>query len=141
MTDSAAARIAEALRAVMKAQSLNGADLADRIEQLTGDRPSPTWVSRRVGTSECRPPLLVVHSDLFLVARALEIDRAHLIDLVVLALFGESEPGDRREHVVTYAGCEATVQEWTADQIPARPNEADYDDLPVLDPAIFREPT
>lgn len=88
MPDSAAARIAEALRTAMKAQSLNGADLADRIERLTGTRPSPTWVSRRLGGRRIKG-LVDVDPDLFVIARALEINRDELTQLVTDAIFGK----------------------------------------------------
>lgn len=90
MDDSAAARLAGSLRTAMKDQALNGAGLQDRIERLTGDRPTPTWVSRRLGGSRLQP-LIKVDPDLFVIARALEIDRHALIEMVVAAVFGESE--------------------------------------------------
>jgi hypothetical protein len=63
-----AARLAEALRAAMKDQALSGAALADAIERLTGDRPHPMWVSRRLSGER---PLISVSPDLVTIARAL----------------------------------------------------------------------
>jgi hypothetical protein len=76
----------------MKGQGLNGAGLADRIAALTGSTPSPVWVSRRLGGS--RPVRLVdVDPDLFVIARALEINRSDLIEIVIRAIFGD--PSDQ----------------------------------------------
>lgn len=103
MDDSAAARLAGSLRTAMKDQALNGAGLADRIERLGEPRPTPTWISRRLGSPAISPrpdsqsiatraqPLIKVDPDLFVIARALEVERAALIDMVVTAVFGEEE--------------------------------------------------
>jgi transcriptional regulator with XRE-family HTH domain len=55
-----AARLAEALRAGKKQQGLTGAQIAEQIERLTGSRPSPMWVSRRLHGSTGRVPLVPV---------------------------------------------------------------------------------
>lgn len=90
-TITAADRIATALLDARNAKDMNGTDIADRIEGLTGVRPSPTWVSRRTGTAAKRVALLTVDPDLFLIAQALEIDREGLIEIVTEAIFGRSE--------------------------------------------------
>jgi hypothetical protein len=61
----------------MKDQALSGADLADRVERLTGDRPSPVWVSRRLLGVR---PLIRVSEDLFVIAAALELDPMDLVE-------------------------------------------------------------
>lgn len=79
-----AARVAAKIRAVMKAQSLSGTELAARIEQLTGTRPSDMWITRhRLGQVHLtRPvPVKVVHEalpDLDLIARALDVPAEEL---------------------------------------------------------------
>lgn len=105
MNDSAAARLADSLRTAMKDQALNGAGLADRIERLTGSRPTPTWISRRLGAPAVTEgsagseqagrsrahALIRVDESLFVLARALEVDRATLIEMVTAAIFGDAE--------------------------------------------------
>lgn len=136
---SAAARLAEAFRAVMKDQALNGAGLAERIERLTGTQPSPVWVSRRLGGS--RPKNLIdVDPDLFVIAQALGINRSDLIELVIRAVFGE--PGDAPiDYVLTGKCPDAGVGDHDCAEhvtVPPRPAPAEYGDLPVLDVAAFR---
>lgn len=157
---SAAARLAEAFRAVMKDQALNGAELAERIGRLTGTLPSPVWVSRRLGGS--RPKNLIdVDPDLFLIARALKINRSDLIELVVRAVFGDTadEPidyvltGKCPDVAVGDHDCAGHITDGFPDhndvhvhdrsasspdqhidfEVPARPTPAEYGDLPVLD--------
>lgn len=53
-----AAQLAEALRAGKKRQGLSGAQIAEQIEQLTGSRPGPMWVSRRLQGSNGRGPMV-----------------------------------------------------------------------------------
>lgn len=96
MDETAAARLAASLRTAMKDQALNGAGLADRIERLTGSRPTPQWVSRRVGGS-WRKAMIQVDPDLFVLAEALDINREDLTALIVDAVLG-SVPGEIAEH-------------------------------------------
>lgn len=84
MPDSPAALLATRLRNAMKDQALNGAGLADRVERLTGVRPSPDWVSRRVNDDAVRfQPLIRISRDLFTLADALDLDPMDLIEDVV----------------------------------------------------------
>ncbi len=75
MLNPEAARLAEALRAAMKSQNLNGADIADAIERLTGERPGPMQVSRWLRAER---PLIRVSPDLKVVAAALKLDPIEL---------------------------------------------------------------
>jgi hypothetical protein len=71
-------RIAEALRGAMAAQDLNGAELADRVEKVTGERPNAMRVSRWLNPEPSRV-LIRIHDDLAIVAQALGLDRDDLI--------------------------------------------------------------
>jgi hypothetical protein len=71
-------RIAEALRGAMAAQDLNGAELADRVEKVTGERPNAMRVSRWLNPEPSRV-LIRIHDDLAIVAQALRLDRDDLI--------------------------------------------------------------
>jgi hypothetical protein len=90
----------------MKDQALNGAGLADRIERLGEPRPTPTWVSRRLGAAAISgqgghspdgegvpqvTPLIRVNDDLFVIARALEVDHDTLTAMVVDAVLGSEK--------------------------------------------------
>lgn len=89
MADTSAARLAATLRAAAKDQALSGSDLADRIERLTGKRPSAAWISRRLGathdsdesgTGRLRYPLIRISPDLFTLATVLGLDPMDLIE-------------------------------------------------------------
>jgi hypothetical protein len=75
-----AARVAEKIRTVMKHQGLSGAELADRIERLTGERHSYMWMTRRMlGHIHLTEPETVVvrhhpNRELELIAQALDMD-------------------------------------------------------------------
>lgn len=88
MADRAAAHLAARLRTAMKDQALRGREVADRIERLTGDRPSEVWVSRRTNPDGVKfVPLLKVSDDMFVIAAALDLDPMDLIeDAVRLAV-------------------------------------------------------
>lgn len=107
MPNPEAARLAEALRAAMKDQALNGADLADRVERLTGERPNAMRVSRWTNPYRSGRPLIRISPDLAVVAAALNLDPVELI-------------------------CDAVRQARDV-EVPARPNPGEYADLPVLD--------
>ena len=100
MNDTAAARLAASLRTAMKDQALNGAGLADRIERLTGIRPSPQWVSRRLGGVRMKP-MIQVDPDLFIIAQALNINRETLIAMTTEAVLDGDGPCG---YVLTPAG-------------------------------------
>lgn len=142
----------------MKDQEINGAGLAGRIGELTGAVPSPVWVSRRTGSGSRPVRLLGVDPDLFLIARALEINRSDLIELVIRAVFGDSidepipyeltgqplpvEPAPRGwliEHTDHHTPGDPVVGcTFCPDvEVPLTPTEAEYGDLPVLDPSIL----
>lgn len=105
MEATAAARLAASLRAVMKDQALRGPGLADRIERLTANRPSLVWISRRIGG---RKRLVTIDPDLFLIARALEVDRDTLIAIVVDAVFGSPETDEPCGYELTDLGKQVT---------------------------------
>lgn len=77
MHETSAARLAAQLRAAKEVQALRGVDIADRVEGLTGDRPSELEISRWLTG---RKPLLAVSEDLFTIAAALELDPMDLIE-------------------------------------------------------------
>ncbi len=83
LPDSPAALLAARLRTAAKDQALSGSDIADRVERLTGVRPSATWLSRRVGTAADPVPLLRVSPDLFVLAGVLGLDPMDLIEDVL----------------------------------------------------------
>jgi hypothetical protein len=92
MHETSAARLAALLRAAKKAQTLRGADIADRVEGLTGERPTETQVSRWLTG---RKPLLAVSDDLFVIAAALELDPMDLIEDAIRNPMPEREPARR----------------------------------------------
>ncbi len=61
----------------MKSQNLNGAALADRVEQLTGERPNAMRVSRWLNPEPSRV-LIRISPDLALIAAALQLDPVEL---------------------------------------------------------------
>lgn len=73
---SEAARLAEALRAAKKAQSLSGTKIAEQIERLTGSRPSAMGMTRRL---HGRVPLIRVSPELFALADILDLDVEQLV--------------------------------------------------------------
>jgi len=89
MANPSADRLAEKLRAARKDQTLSGAAIADRVEELTGSRPSDVTVSRwltgrkkliRVYSGGIRIDDKMVHIDPMLPA----IAAAHGLDLMDL---------------------------------------------------------
>jgi transcriptional regulator with XRE-family HTH domain len=87
-----AARLAEALRAGKKAQSLSGTQIAEQIERLTGSRPSLMWVSRRL---HGEVSMIRALPELFAFADILGLDVAQL---VLSAMFPNGEPDVGQAH-------------------------------------------
>ena len=85
MVNPDAARLASHIRAVMEREGLSGRDLADRIERLTGTRPSDMWVSRYVNGVYplFRPASVSPH--LRTIAEALGVPYRDLLAIVVSA--------------------------------------------------------
>jgi hypothetical protein len=80
MDDSAAARLADRLRAGMKVRALSGAELARQVGRLTGDgEPDRMWVSRRIGMAKHPVSLMTVSPDLFAIAEVLQLDPVDLV--------------------------------------------------------------
>lgn len=93
MEDSPAARLANRLRAVMKDRALSGAQLAEKVGQLTGTTPSSIWASRRFPASgEPRKALIKIDPELFAIAAAIGVDRIGLAKLLLDAIFPAPTP-------------------------------------------------
>jgi hypothetical protein len=92
---TASAKLATALQDAARRRGMTQVNIADKIRELGGDvaAQSPLWVSRRMTG---RKTLLDVDPDLFLIARALEIGRWELVDIVLQAIFGNSADDDGR---------------------------------------------
>lgn len=72
-----ATRVALAVRATTRIEDISRAEILDRIERLTGARPSYQWIQRHLGgyvhLTELRPST-VPNDDLILIARAVAGD-------------------------------------------------------------------
>jgi len=80
---SAAARLAERISAAVKSQGLNGETLAQRVERLTGAKPSPMAISRWRRGLAATLPMVSVSPHLVTLARALDLDpHALAVDVV-----------------------------------------------------------
>lgn len=64
----------------MKAQSLSGVALAERVEQLTGKPFPPVYVSRRLN---CSRPLITIADDLYVLCEALGLDPAQQVAMAI----------------------------------------------------------
>jgi transcriptional regulator with XRE-family HTH domain len=80
--------VAEAIRDVMKRESLSGVDLADRLETIRGSRPGDMWISKRRHGSVhlVRPKTTVITweptEDLRQIAQALGVPVEELISKI-----------------------------------------------------------
>jgi hypothetical protein len=109
----------------MKDQALNGSDLADRVERLTGERPNAMRVSRWTNPYGSGRPLIRISPDLAVVAAALNLDPVELIcdavrqahDVEQGAVTPNLHQSSRCEHPnVAGEGCQACCDDCNSDR-------------------------